>query len=656
MESDRVLEVVEEILLSRPLNLTEQFVLRQSWYGKTYDEMAQDSGYGSVYIKEIGSRLWHDLSEVVGRRVTKKNLHIVISDYQQHYADRQKILPKQNLPIAGQIATEREDIEPPGAPLPLNSAFYINRPPIEELAYSGISQPGCVILVKASRKMGKSSLLNRVIVHAKTQKYKTVCIDLREVDEVIFASLDKFLRWFCVNVSRQLNLTSRINDYWDEEMGSKVSCKLYFEEYLLEQLHSPLVLAVNAVDRVFEYPIIANDFLSMLRFWHEQAKQVEIWQQLRLILVHTTEIYIPLKLHQSPFNVGLSIQLPPFTLEQVQQLARRYGIEWANNKEGLQRLAPLLEMVGGHPYLVNLALYHLCRQEVTLEELLRSAPTQAGIYGNHLQRLLALLRDRAELASALQQVVTAKGSVQLDPIAAYKLESLGLVQLEANQAQPSCELYRLYFLQHLAEIRRLGDRRVQPQSEQTTNLPLSARWETSTNTHPKNLDRFPEFATWQDFNKYLQTNWQQWTREMSVLSLIVCDVDYFKFYHDARGQLAGDDCMRRLANTIHECVKYQAILVGWYGETKFAALLPHTDATVASEIAEIIRRQVKALGIAHEQSKIEGFPSQFVTVSIGVASIASNLQSAPETLITTAVEALSHSKRKGRDRVTVLSV
>lgn len=676
MESDRVLEVVEEILRSRPLNPTEQFVLRQSWYGKTYDEMAQDCGYGSVYIKEIGSRLWHDLSEVVGRRVTKKNLHIVISDYQQHYAERQKILLDQNSPIAGQIATAREDlvanykyltaiaeIEPPGAPLPLNSALYINRPPVEELIYSGISQPGCVILVKASRKMGKSSLLNRVNAYAKTQKYKTVCIDLREADEGVFASLNKFLRWFCVNVSRQLNLSPKIDDYWDEEMGSKVSCKLYFEEYLLEQIHSPLLLAVNAVDRVFEYPIIANDFLSMLRFWHEQAKQVEIWQQLRLILVHTTEIYIPLKLNQSPFNVGMSIQLPPFTLEQVQELARRYGIEWANNKEGLQCLAPLIEMLGGHPYLVNVALYHLCRQEVTLEELLRSAPTQAGIYGNHLQSLLALLRDRSELASALQQVVTAKGSVQLETITGYKLESLGLVQLEANQAQPSCELYRLYFRQHLAE-RGQGDRPVQPQSEQTTNLPVSALGEisaaqvfqSSTNIHTKSLDRFPEFATWQDLNKYLQTNWQQWTREMSVLSLIVGDVDYFKFYHDARGQLAGDDCMRRIANTIHECVKYQAILTGWYGETKFAALLPHTNATVASEIAEIIRRQVKALGIAHEQSKIEGFPSQFVTVSIGVASTASNLQSAPETLMTTAVDALSHSKRKGRDRVTVLSV
>lgn len=339
----------------------------------------------------------------------------------------------------------------------LNSALYINRPPVEELAYYAINQPGCLILIKASRKMGKSSLLNQVNAYAKTQKYKTVCIDLRQVDEVVFSSLNKFLRWFCVNVGRQLNLTSRINDYWDEEMGSKVSCKLYFEEYILEQLHSPVLLAVNAVDRVFEYPIIANDFLSMLRFWHEQAKQVEIWQQLRLILVHTTEIYIPLKLHQSPFNVGLSIQLPPFTLEQVQELARHYGLEWANNKEGLQRLAPLIEMVGGHPYLVNVALYHLCRQEVTLEELLQSAPTGAGIYANHLQSLLALLRDRAELASALQQVVTAKGSVQLETIAAYKLESLGLVQLEANQAQPSCELYRLYFLQHLAEMRRPRD-------------------------------------------------------------------------------------------------------------------------------------------------------------------------------------------------------
>lgn len=210
-------------------------------------------------------------------------------------------------------------------------------------------QPGCLLRIKAPRKMGKSSLLNRIIAHAKLQGYKTVSLDFQEADEAVFASLDKFLRWFCINISRQLNLTPNLDDYWDTEMGSKVSCKIYFEGYVLEHIDSPLILALNEVHRVFEHPKIAQDFLPMLRFWHEVAKQDRTWQKVRLVVVHTTEIYIPLNLNQSPFNLGLTVPLPHFTLSQVQNLAQEYGIDWATSSEGAQRLALLQKMVGGHP-------------------------------------------------------------------------------------------------------------------------------------------------------------------------------------------------------------------------------------------------------------------------------------------------------------------
>ncbi len=140
---------------------------------------------------------------------------------------------------------------------------------------------------------------------------------------------------------------------------------------------------------------------------------------------------------------------------------------------------------------------------------------------------------------------------------------------------------------------------------------------------------------------------------MTALSLLLCEVDYFKFYKDARGQIAGDDCIQQIANTIHDCVRHQAILTGRSGGTKFAALLLHTDTIVAIEIADFIRQQVKALGITHDQSKVGGFPSQFVTVSIGAASTTPLAQSSPEMLIAAAEEALLQSKRKGRDRVTL---
>ncbi|MBN3925164.1 AAA-like domain-containing protein [Nostoc sp. NMS4] len=455
---DKLLQSVKKILQDKPLGSIQWFVLYQSWLGKTYGEMAEVSGYGNNYIKEVGSELWQDLSIALGKRVTKKNLHLSLNKHLQDEIGnhenqiQQKFGEEFSLEMVSPDFFSASKIEFPSGPVVLDSPFYINRPPLEELVCNEVLHPGCLIRIKAPRKMGKSSLLNRMIAYAKEQDYQIVYLDFQEADADVFASLDKFLRWFCVNVSRQLNLTAYLDDFWDMEMGSKVSCKIYFEAYVLQYINdNPLVLALNEVHRIFEHPNIAQDFLPMLRFWHEQAKQDRTWQKLRMVVVHTTEIYIPLKLNQSPFNVGITITLPPFTLKQVQNLALRYGLDWAADSEGAKRLAPLQAMVGGHPYLVSLAFYHLCQGEMTLEVLLETASTPVGIYGQHLRELLTLLQEEPELMSAMEEVIATDEKVELDAIAAYKLESMGLVKLNGNQASSICELYRLYFTQQFGK-------------------------------------------------------------------------------------------------------------------------------------------------------------------------------------------------------------
>ena len=454
---DEALNAVEQILQHKQFDTIERLVFCKSWLGQTYNEMSQGTGYGSDYIKEIGSQLWQDLSRALGKRVTKKNLHLVLTHRQQNNIAQQK-----NYNFSQELRgddveedvpdfTLNSEIDFPSGPVPLDSPLYINRPPLEDLVYKEIKQPGCFIRLKAPRKMGKSSLFNRMIAHAREHNYHTIYLDFREVDETIFTSLDKFLRWLCANASRQLHLVPILDDYWDGDIGSKVSCKLYFEGYLLKQIEKPVILAMNEINRVLEHPNIAHDFLPMLRFWHEQTKQNQTWQKLRLVVVHSTEIYIQLKLNQSPFNVGLAISLPPFTLQQVQDLAAHYGLSRVEEEPGVQHLASLHAMVGGHPYLVSLALYHLYRGEVIFQDLFQAAPTLGGIYRDHLREHLSILQSEPQLASAMQKVVMADESVSLDAITAYKLESMGLIQLCGNQATPSCKLYRLYFRQQLGK-------------------------------------------------------------------------------------------------------------------------------------------------------------------------------------------------------------
>jgi hypothetical protein len=336
------------------------------------------------------------------------------------------------------------DFEPklPEGQLALGSPFYIERPTIEEECYQTVLQAGALIRIKAPRRMGKTSLMERILDRATKEGCHGVSLSLQMADSDRFENLDKFLRWFCACITQDLQLPKCLDDYWDDLFGSKISCKIYFEQCLLAKIDRPLVLGLDDVDRLFQYPDLADDFFSLLRAWHEDAKNREIWKKLRLVVAHSTEVYIPLNLNQSPFNVGLPIELPEFSSDRIQLLAQRYGLDWSE-----QEVEQLMSLVGGHPYLVQLTLYHLWRQDITLEQLLEMLPNDANsIYRPYLQEQLANLQDNdSNLAAAFAKVVSADRAIELDLLAAYKLQSLGLIHFQGKQVIPSCQLYAQYF-------------------------------------------------------------------------------------------------------------------------------------------------------------------------------------------------------------------
>lgn len=530
-------------------------------------------------------------------------------------------------------------LELPGEPMPIDSRFYVERPPIEASAYAEIEKPGGLVRIKAPRKMGKSSLMVRIIHQANAKDYHTVTVDFQQADREIFVSLDKFLRWFSANVASQLNLEPNLDDYWDEDMGSKTSCSVYFKGYLLAQINRPLVLVLNETNRIFEHPHIAQDFLPLLRFWHEQGKQDKAWQQLRLVVVHSTEIYITLNINQSPFNVGLSLKLSEFTLEQVQDFARRHGLNFSEYE-----IAQLMNMIGGHPYLVHLAFYRICSQQMTLEELLQAAGTQAGIYGDHLRSHLATLQEQPELAQAFKQVALAETGISIEPLLAYQLESMGLVKLDGDSCTPSCELYRLYF-----RDKNLGE-------ENFTHRLKQLEQENQRLQTLANLDSLTQVANRRYFDICLQAEWQRLERLGSPLSLILCDIDYFKIYNDTYGHQAGDNCLQQVASAMNQLISRSANLVARYGGDEFAIVLPETSGRDAFQIAEKIRVGIKHLAIEFIPTKIGGFPDVVVTVSLGVASTIPSHKTDIAKLFEAADNALFQSKRSQRDRVTLSDI
>lgn len=331
----------------------------------------------------------------------------------------------------------------PGGPVPLESEFYIERPPIEQLAYAEVKHPGSLIRIRAPRAMGKSSLLNRVLAHAEAEGYQIVHIDFQEADELTLNSLNSLLRWFCANASCKLHLAPRLSHYWDEEVGSKVSCSLYWQGYLLSQIEPPIVLALSHIDWLFDYPRVAREFLSLLRSWYERAKQSGVWHKLRFMMDYSTDAYVPLDVTQSPFNVGLSLKLPPFNLEQSHALAQRYELSWPNSEVEKLHLTTLQKLTGGRPYLVNLGLYQLSRGDSS-EGFLTHTP-ERGIYSDHLRRLLNILQMHPNLKDAFNRVIAAEEAIPIEPVLAYQLDGLGLITTQGDQVLASCDLYRHYF-------------------------------------------------------------------------------------------------------------------------------------------------------------------------------------------------------------------
>ena len=151
------------------------------------------------------------------------------------------------------------------------------------------------------------------------------------------------------------------------------------------------------------------------------------------------------------------------------------------------------------------------------------------------------------------------------------------------------------------------------------------------------------------FEQQLALEWRRLKRVPSPLSLIMCDVDYFKAYNDTYGHQQGDECLRQVAQAIAMTAKRPGDCVARYGGEEFVIILPHTPMEGAIRVAELINTQIKNLNIHHVNSLV----SSVVTVSLGVASTVPNNEDIPAFLVEAADQALYTAKSNGRDGVAV---
>ena len=149
------------------------------------------------------------------------------------------------------------------------------------------------------------------------------------------------------------------------------------------------------------------------------------------------------------------------------------------------------------------------------------------------------------------------------------------------------------------------------------------------------------------FDQQLTTEWARATRNQSPLSLILLDVDFFKLFNDRYGHQAGDDALRTVSHTLKSCLRRPADLVARYGGEEFACILPETSYDDALQLAHELERKVRELALPHLSSSV----SDVLTISVGLATRASNTEGDVRDLLGLADNLLYKAKHTGRGRV-----
>jgi diguanylate cyclase (GGDEF)-like protein len=143
------------------------------------------------------------------------------------------------------------------------------------------------------------------------------------------------------------------------------------------------------------------------------------------------------------------------------------------------------------------------------------------------------------------------------------------------------------------------------------------------------------------FAESLDRIWRRDVRSQTPLSVLVINVDNLASYNRQCGRAAGDECLRRIADSLRESMYRPDDVIANRGGGEFVVLLPATDSAGAAVVGERLRKKVAGLGF------------QQLTISLGAATANPSAEPSPEDLMAAAERALSRAKLEGRNRLVI---
>lgn len=353
-------------------------------------------------------------------------------------ATRSKAVPPAHVPCLGPGESVNDAV-------PLESAFYVVRRTDADFR-NALAQRDSIILIKGARQMGKTSLLARGLHQARETGARVVLTDIQKLNDAYLESPEALLRTLAHWLAVQLELARMPDELWNAGCAPNINFELYLRGEALRNITAPIVWGLDEVDRLFAYPS-GGELFRLFRSWHNERALDPggPWSRLTLAIAYASEAHLFIAdPNQSPFNVGTRLTLADFTPDQVADLNRRYHSPLRDEGE----LDRFFRLTNGHPYLVRRGLHALATRSLDHVTLQAEADQETGIYGDHLRRLLVMLRQDLPLCEAMRGVLR-DGACPTET-SFYRLRSAGLIAGESARAvQPRCRLYATYLARHL---------------------------------------------------------------------------------------------------------------------------------------------------------------------------------------------------------------
>lgn len=317
-------------------------------------------------------------------------------------------------------------IEVPGGPVPLDSPFYVHRAADDQL-HRYLGQSGTITTIRGARQTGKTSLLARVAYYARKQGFQAIHIDFQQAfSPSELTSLDKTLRSLAYAIAQELDLqTTNVDRIWAGLNNAKTKSTEFLEEQVLKKTKHPVFLLIDEADTVLD-TAFHTDFFGLFRAWHNRGAFDKLYQKLNVVMAISTHPALLIQdVRQSPFNIGLRLSMDDFTESQIQKLNLLYKSPLRS-----EEIPEMRKLLGGHPYLVQKALYTLVCEKKKWPELAAEADRADGPFGDHLRYYMELLRRDPKLVQATQAILKSEtwppGEIR------QKLESAGLIIVQGG--------------------------------------------------------------------------------------------------------------------------------------------------------------------------------------------------------------------------------